>query len=238
MGEEVRRRRVLSLGGAAALGSLAGCANLLGDGGGESTGTNQTTAQGGDEPSLLFSDGFDDESLTAYRVLDGERDQWTVEDHIEGPSAHVTAAGDYGTGMLAPSADRFRWPGSGEIRIDVAVEAEAATQNVRVAFGDPEGGSVWTVTVAVSDQQLRITPPGGQAQAVQKGIELDPAQLHRLSVSVSQSDVDVALDHQEAALLEDPGTLPGGTVAFGMESDGEAGGQSWFDNVRFIGNSG
>lgn len=224
---DTTRRRTLRLDGIAAAGGLAGCTGLL-DG---STGGGQPTDEPGtDEPPTEFTDDFGQRSLSAYRTVAGDRDQWDIEERIDGPSAHATATGEYTNTLLAPQADQFRWTGAGQITLDIWAQEDNYNRNALVEFGDPDGDA-WRVKVAFTGQKIKIRSPSERVESVRATPE--PGESHQLDVSVTTDAVTVSLDNQRRAVFRDPPSLPAGTVAVGIGSNESKGGQTWFDNVWF-----
>ncbi|WP_424017424.1 hypothetical protein ACOZ4N_16310 [Halorientalis pallida] len=234
---DTTRRRTLRLGGIAAAGGLAGCTGLLdGSTGGEQptdepeTDEPETGEPETDEPPTEFTDDFGGRSLSAYRTVAGDRDQWDIEARIDGPSAHATASGSYANTLLAPQADQFRWTGTGQITLDVWARENNYNRNALVEFGDPDGDA-WRVKVAFTGRKIKIRSPSEQVESVRATPE--PGAAHQLDVSVTPDAVTVSLDGEQRAEFPDPPSLPAGTVAFGIGSNESKGGQTWFDDLRF-----
>lgn len=241
MSRDTTRRRAIRWGGIVTVAGLAGCTGMSSDSPDEEPaheestdeeptdqGTRDETGARTDDPPTQFSDDFSGESLDAYRVIAGERAQWDVEERIDGPSAHATAAGGYADTLLAPRADRFRWTGTGTVALDVSVREPNYNRNAIVEFGDPDGDT-WRVKVAFSGRKIKVISPSERIESVPASP--DPGAPHRLEVSVADEAVAVSLDGERRIEFGDPSPLPPGTVGFGIGSNESKGGQTWFDDV-------
>ena len=176
-----------------------------------------------------FADEFESGSLDGYRVVAGDRDQWSVEPMIDGPSAYVVGTGEYENGFVAPASDRFRWTGTGDISMDVRVEP-MYNQNAAVRFGDLTGESYWHLKVAFTGERIKLRAPDETDETVVRATP-DPTETHRLDISVAEDAIAVALDGTERLRDGDPPALPAGSVGFGLQSNDSKDGATWFDDV-------
>jgi hypothetical protein len=249
--ESATRRRFLRLGTVASVGAVAGCSAFgggdgepaededeAGDENGDAT-TDATTAPSTETAEATetttpavpreFVDEFEGGSFDDYRVVTGDREQWSVEPKIDGPSAYVVGTGEYENGFLAPTTDRFRWTGTGNISMDVRVEP-MYNQNAAVRFGDLAGESYWHVKVAFAGEKIKLRAPGETDERIVRATP-DPTETHRLDISVGEDAIAVALDGTERLRDDDPPALPAGSVGFGLQSNDTKDGATWFDNV-------
>lgn len=233
---EVRRRRVIALGGAA-LASLAGCPGD-GDSGSATettTGTatrtatteTRTTPTATDSPAR-FSDDFTGERLARYRPVSGTLDPWSTTEKIDDGSALVDTTGSGGESLLAPLSDALAWPGTGTISVDVQFGTAPAFRNCKVGIGDvPDGSSTY---VQFAPRQLVVSAPNGDLR--QEFPEIGPGGVHRLAMTLDDGTITATVDDQHRVELAVDEPLPTGTVAFGIEANPTGdGGKTWFDNL-------
>ncbi|MFB6199857.1 MAG: hypothetical protein ABEJ83_03185 [Candidatus Nanohaloarchaea archaeon] len=175
------------------------------------------TAQGEEEE---YSDDFSSGSLDDYVVRGGSRNDWNIENKIDGNSLHVIGKADENTHLLV-DPNKQVWPGEGVIEFDFKVDPSYFNKNAKVAFGPAD--DLTTFRIAVQGDSVM----GQEA-------ELPDDDLYSVRVEVEGKIITVTFpSHPDKGPftreLDEP--VDPGTAGVGQHTQSFKTGETWFDNL-------
>jgi outer membrane protein assembly factor BamB/chitodextrinase len=170
--------------------------------------------------STTFSDDFSSGSLDNYVVKGGGPEDWNIETKIDGNSLHVIGNSDVDTYILVdPSMDI--WSGEGTIEFDLKIDPSYFNKNAKVAFGPQDDLTGFKIAV--------------QADSILgEDVDLPDDDVFSVRVEVVDDTVTVTLPSHPGidpvSHTFDSG-IESGTIGFGLNTNSNKTGETWFDNV-------
>ncbi|NHN46603.1 carboxypeptidase regulatory-like domain-containing protein [Halostella sp. JP-L12] len=189
----------------------------------------EVALEGAGDDSAGLREDFSEGSFDEYVVIAGSRDDWNVEEKIDGNSLHASRGEGKAFAVLDPN--EYSWGGDRDVRVDFVTEVSNYKKNAYLVVGD--GNDRWFGRVGVQGNGVNIFYDEGSTlewETVEKGsVTVEPGEVHTLALRIRGDTITLSLEGTDQLEHAHSDAIGAGTV--GVGTTGGIPHETWFDNL-------